>query len=115
MNIEQRKEFLRLTLKSLAQKWFPDVCPTQIEVWVAVMYGNKLIDIRNGADFVEYSSDKFPQHPIPYACEEAGIDSRPIPVNQKIICSFADEISVIKPIDRTREMEILCKYTSLVA
>lgn len=96
MNIEQRKELLKLTLKKVARRWFPNASNEEIEHWIVVMYGSKIREITKGASFVQCTTSRPLDKYLRYACEEATIDPETLPAKETMVCDFVDGVAGIK-------------------
>ena len=88
----------------MIKKWFPKESSETCAVLEAVLFEFLSEKAKGTMSHVKLSTDKFAQHPLPYACEEAGLDSKRLPTNQEVIFNFIDEKVTIKPLNGAIEI-----------
>ncbi len=99
-----QKEFAQNGLTKLALDFFPDEPSSKREQWVKVMYDHEQKVIAKGAVQTMYDTDRFPEHPIPFACFEAQIDPDVVPRNQRIVFDYTDLVLTKCKLNGKREV-----------
>ena len=94
--IDERKTFIQKGVQKLAEKWLPGEPEVAKQLWQSGISGHLSGQARKNVKHVRLITDRFPQHPIPFVCEESGISAEKIPINAEVVFSFTDEKVLIK-------------------
>ena len=96
MNIDERKALIKHGVEKLAEKWLPGEPEITRQLWQSGISEHLSGQARKNIGHVRLITDRFPQHPIPFVCEESGISVEKIPINAEVVFSFTDEKVVVK-------------------